>query len=61
MRKNLQDKGIKRKLSIKVYKANELNSNTKHSILTGIKTKSNNLMPKEDIQKYTWAKIYRII
>ena len=61
MRKNLQDKGIKRKLSIKVYKANELNSNTKHSILIGIKTKSNNLMPKEDTQKYTWAKIYRII
>ena len=32
MRKNLQDKGIRRKLSNKVYKANELISNIKHSI-----------------------------
>ena len=45
MRKNLQDKGIRRKLSIKVYKANELNSNIKHRLLIGIKTKLNNLMP----------------
>lgn len=61
MRENLQDKGIRIKLSIKVYKANELNSNIKYSILIGIKTKPKNIMPKEDTQKYMWAKTYKII
>lgn len=61
MRENLQGKGIRIKLPIKVYKANEPNSNIKYSILIGIKTKPNNIMPKEDTQKYMWAKIYKII